>query len=196
MAIGPVQLSNLALYKIGEKKPLTTWPDPSTNGTLCYQFFDTVMDEVLESEDWKCARASAELAQLSDSPTLEEEYEYQYALPNDCLLPRIVCDENGTKFATKWEVEGRNILSGEDEVYLKYTKREIDLNIWTPTLRKVFVLKLAIELVTPIGKSRAILQNLALELTEIAIPQAEISNARIGYVEDEEGDDLAIEAGR
>lgn len=194
MSIGPVELSNLALYKIGEKEALTGWPDTSTNGRLCCLFFDNIRDETLETEDWKCARARAKLAQLADAPAFE--YDYQYTLPNDCLLPRIVCDENGTKLTVPWEVEGRNLLTNLDEVYLKYTKREIDLNKWTPTLRKVFILKMAIELVVPIGKSRGILQNLALELTEIAIPNAEISNARVGYVPDEDGEDLAVEAGR
>jgi len=195
MSIGPVEFCNLALYKIGEKEALTSWPDPSTNGTICKTFFDNVLDETLEIEDWKCARDRKKLAQLADAP-VSDEYEYQYALPNDCLLPRIVCDANGTKFTVPWDLEGRNILTNEEEVYLKYTKRELDLNIWTPTLRKVFVLKMAIELCTPIGKSRAILQNLALELTEIAMPAAEISNARVGYVADENGESLAIEAGR
>lgn len=194
MSIGPVYVSNQALYKIGEKKPLVTWPDPSTNGTICKQFFDTVRDEVLESEDWKCATDRAKLAQLTDAPAFE--YDYQYQLPNDCLRPLIICDENGKKLTVKWEVEGRNLLTSLDEVYIKYIKREIDLNKWTPTLLKVFVLKMAIELITPLGKSRSILQNLALELTEIALPTAEISNARIGYVADENGDSLAIEAGR
>ena len=195
MSIGPVELCNQSLYKIGEKQPLTTWPDPSTNGTICKVFFDNVLEEVLEMEDWKCAMKSAQLGQLTDAPALEE-YDHQYALPNDCLRPVLVCDELGVKFTAKWEQEGRSILTSEDEVYLKYIKRELDLNKWTPTLRKLFVVKMAIELVTPIGKNPKILQNLALELTEIAIPQAETSNARLGQVADEEGEDLAIEAGR
>lgn len=195
MPVGPVKLCNQALYKIGEKIPLTSWPDTSTNGIICQMFFDNVMEEVLEMEDWKCARARASLAQLSDAPAFDE-YDYQYALPNDCLLPRIVCDANGTKLTVKWDVEGRNLLTNLDEVYLKYTKREIDLTKWTPSLRKIFILKMAIELVTPIGKSSRIIENLALELTEIVIPQAEISNARMSYVADEDGEDLAIEAGR
>lgn len=195
MSVGPVKICNQALYKIGEKDKLTSWPDPSTNGIICYEFFDDIRDVTLESEDWKCARKSAKLAQLDESPALDE-YDYQYAWPNDCILPRIVCNVNGTKLTVKWEVEGRNILCGEDKVYLKYTKREIDLSKWTPTLINVFVLRMAIALVVPIGKSRGILQNLALELTDLVIPQAELSNARISYVSDEEGDPLATGAGR
>lgn len=196
MSIGPVELCNLVLYKIGEKQKLTAWSDPSTNGQICYLFFDNVRDETLEGEDWKCARSSAKLAQLSEAPAISGEYEYQYALPNDCILPRIVCDENGTKLKVKWDIEGHNLLCNLDEVYLKYTKREIDLNKWTPTLINVFILKMAIALVVPIGKSRGILQNLVLELTKLALPAAEISNARVGYVADEDGEDLAVEAGR
>lgn len=195
MSIGPVELCNQSLYKIGEKEALTTWPDPSTNGTICKVFFDNLLEEVLESEDWKCAMKSAQLAQLSDAPNLAQ-YDHQYTLPNDCLRPVLVCDESGVKFTAFWEQQGRNILTSEDEVYLKYIKRELDLNKWTPTLRRVFVLRMAIDLVIPIGKSPRILQNLALELTEIAIPQAEISNARLGQVADEAGEELAIEAGR
>lgn len=196
MSIGPVQICNLALYKIGEKQKITAWPDDSVNGRICYQFFDNVRDETLEFEDWKCARASARLAVLSASPAISGEYEYQYGLPNDCILPRIVCDENGLKFAVPWDIEGRNLLTNEDAVYLKYTFRQIDLNKWTPTLLNVFVLKMAIALVVPIGKNRSILSDLGVELTKIAIPNAEISNARVGYVADEEGEDLAVEAGR
>lgn len=195
MSIGPVELCNLALYKIGEKECLATWPDPSTNGQICKIFFDNVLDETLESEDWKCVTNRTKLARLTDVPIFE--YDYQYALPNDCLRPLFICDENGTKLNVKWDIEGRNLLTNEyPDIYIKYIKREIDLNQWTPSLRKIFVLKMAIELVTPIGKSRSILQNLAVELTKIALPNAEISNARIGYVSDEDGEELAIEAGR
>lgn len=195
MSIGPVELCNLALYKIGEKIPLAAWPDPSTNGEICKIFFDNLLEEILEMEDWKCAMKSAQLAQLSDAPALEE-YDHQYALPSDCLRPVLVCDELGVKFTAAWEQEGRNILTSEDEVYLKYIKREFDLNKWTPTLRRVFVLKMAIDLCKPVtGKSGSI-QDLAIELIEIAIPQAEISNARLGQVADEAGENLAIEAGR
>lgn len=196
MSIGPVEFCNLALYKIGEKQALTSWPDTSTNGTICKTFFDNVLDEVLESEDWYCSTARAKLALLSDAPAFP--YDHQYALPNDCLRPVRdgVCDETGTKFSVPWKIEGRNLLTDADDVYLIYIKRETDLNKWTPTLRKLFVLKMAIDLCTPLAKKSAILQNLALELKEIAIPAAEICNARVGYVEDEDGDDLAIEAGR
>lgn len=194
MSEGPVKISNKALYKIGEKLMITGWPDDSTNGQLCSMFFDSVRDEILESEDWKCATARAKLAQISTAPAFE--YDHQYALPNDCLRPLIICDKNGTKFDVPWVIEGRNLLTDEDVVYIKYIKRETDLSKWTPTLIKVFVLKMAIELCTPLSKSRNILESLAFELREIAIPQAEISNARVGYVKDEDGEDEAVEAGR
>lgn len=194
MSIGPVEFCNLALYKIGEKTPLTTWPDPSTNGEICKIFFDNLLEEVLESEDWKCAMTSAQLAQLTDAPALEE-FDHQYALPNDCLRPVLVCNELGVEFTAKWEQEGRNILTSEDEVYLKYIKRELDLNKWTATLRRIFVVRMAIDLCKPVTGESGSINDLAIELTEIAIPQAEISNARLGQVE-ESGETLAIEAGR
>lgn len=200
MSTSPVKISNLALYKLGETQRISTWPDESDNGELCYEFFVPVLEHVLESEDWQCVMSRARLARSSETPAFA--YEYQYALPNDCLRPVCICDVSGIPLDTDWEVgfdpvqKVRVLLTNEDEVYIKYIYRLVDLSKLTPTLVRVLYLNLAIELAVPLMKHARILEALHKELELVVLPAALAANAKVGYVEDEAAEDLATEVGR
>lgn len=91
-----VAIVNLALVRLRQKQLLPALDDTSTVGRSASLIYDSKRDLLLESYPWGFATGVEELSLAAG--TAPPGWAYAYALPNECLYVRAVCDENGARY--------------------------------------------------------------------------------------------------
>lgn len=98
------------------------------------------------------------------------EWTYQYLLPTDFLRLRSVYENDMTDHpATRFEIEGRRLLTHYETVSLKYIKKITDPKLFEELFRQVLILRLALTLCYPLAGTDAVRmrQELREELLQI-----------------------------
>ena len=130
-----VNMCNSALNLLGAST-IAALTDDTKNARLCNQRYEPVRNRVFRSHAWNCLHKRVQLAQNSTAPVVE--YDHAYALPSDCL--RVLKIHNGTtdsiKTALDYKLEGRNIVTDLDTVFLIYIALDTDPNNYDTYLRE------------------------------------------------------------
>jgi hypothetical protein len=130
-----VNICNSALNLLGAST-IAALTDDTKNARLCNQRYEPVRNRVFRSHAWNCLHKRVQLAQNSTAPVVE--YDHAYALPSDCL--RVLKIHNGTtdsiKTALDYKLEGRNIVTDLDTVFLIYIALDTDPNNYDTYLRE------------------------------------------------------------
>lgn len=136
----PVEVVNEALGQLG-KADITNLDDTADPVAVkAKRYFLSVLRSMLADHDWNFARARRTLAQNAVAPI--SEYTYAYALPDDCLFVRQM---NGTDHpSSQWKIEGRDLLTNDSTVIIKYTRWMDDPNMWSGGFHQAFVTLLAV----------------------------------------------------
>ena len=135
-----IDICNIALSYLGEDKINALDEDGTNPESLCFQFFDFCLENLLRRHDWSFASQRVELAQASSTPLFGWLYEYPF--PVNCLLVREVYLD------ADYEVEQRNILTDQNgDVQIRYTKKVTDMT----ELDSNFIKALAHYLASEIG---------------------------------------------
>lgn len=100
MAATEADICNRALLRVGQKRPIASLGDATTEAQLCAVLYPQCRDEVLSEAWWPFAAKHATLAAVNGAK--RTGWAYVYALPGDCLRPRFI--SNGSR-------PGANILS-------------------------------------------------------------------------------------
>jgi len=142
MAASDVSICNIALGKLGAQH-ITSLTENSKNARACNKYYAHVRDMVLRSHPWNCAIQRQPLAQLSEGPV--EEWNYQYQLPADpyCLRVLSINEADSDSIPAEYAVEGRKLLTNEDPVVLKYIRRLVDASEMDELLVEAVAAKLA-----------------------------------------------------
>jgi len=140
-----VNMCNSALNLLGAST-ISALTDDSKNARLCNQRYEPVRNRVFRSHAWNCLHKRVQLAQNSTAPVVE--YDYAYLLPSDCL--RVLKIHNGTtdSIATNldYKIEGRNIVTDIDTIFLIYIALDTDPNNYDTYLRESISHQLAADL--------------------------------------------------
>ena len=91
MAASTAALANAALAHLGVAGAITTLSsDTTTAGKACREFYPRARQETLIAHPWQCAKVSAAALTLvtTIATTDEQEWEFRYRLPENCLAPR------------------------------------------------------------------------------------------------------------
>jgi len=140
-----VNMCNSALNLLGAST-ISALTDDTKNARLCNQRYEPVRNRVFRSHAWNCLHKRVQLAQNSSAPIVE--YDHAYALPSDCL--RVLKIHNGTtdSIATDldYKLEGRNIVTDIDTVFLIYIALDTDPNNYDTYLRESISHQLAADL--------------------------------------------------
>jgi len=140
-----VNICNSALNLLGAST-IAALTDDTKNARLCNQRYEPVRNRVFRSHAWNCLHKRVQLAQNSTAPIVE--YDHAYALPSDCL--RVLKIHNGTTDsiadALDYKLEGRNIVTDIDTVYLIYIALDTDPNNYDTYLRESISHQLAADL--------------------------------------------------
>lgn len=166
--MGPTELCNMALGRIGSARIDTYDADQSIPAQYCRLFYEQTRDSLIRSHRWRFARDRATLSANAEYEDDDNTFEYDYAydLPNDFLamqqpyegVPGLV----GTHY--NYSAEGKQILSNEDEMEIRYIKKVVDPNEFDPLFIEVLVLQLAIKLVMPLSGGGGLGENVRLGL--------------------------------
>lgn len=133
-----VSICNRALTQLGANL-ITSLDDNSTEAKVMDAAFNDALDAMLREARPLCATFRAALAQSSTSPVYGWDYAYQLPTEPYCLA---VMEIDESVDSTKWTIEGRQLLTDESTVKIKYIGRITD----TSKLDSVFVTALAMRL--------------------------------------------------
>jgi hypothetical protein len=140
-----VNMCNSALNLLGAST-IAALTDDTKNARLCNQRYEPVRNRVFRSHAWNCLHKRVQLAQNSTAPIVE--YDHAYALPSDCL--RVLKIHNGTTdsiaSALDYKLEGRNIVTDIDTVFVIYIALDTDPNNYDTYLRESISHQLAADL--------------------------------------------------
>ncbi len=187
-----VDISNAALNTLGASN-IVSLDEDSKAGRLINQRYSAVRDAVFRSHNWNSLIRRANLAQNSVSPAFG--YTFQYPLPTDCL--RVLEFSNGTLTYPKdnmtdnsggavYVVEGRELLTDEATVFIKYISRVEDPNLYDTLLVDTLSARLAMEICYAITGSNSMIS------TTKALYDEKIKEAR--FVDATEGAAAKFEA--
>lgn len=139
-----VQICNLALQRVGGQ--LITEIDEGTQAAiLCATAYALVVDEVISSGAWSAATFRAVLAQTTATPAFG--YDYQYQLPTDPKLLRIIeVYSTSRAAAVDYKIEGTKLLSDDTAVSIRYIGRIDSPDDFGPFITRCVVARLAVEL--------------------------------------------------
>jgi hypothetical protein len=144
-----VNMCNSALNLLGAST-ISALTDDTKNARLCNQRYEPVRNRVFRSHAWNCLHKRVQLAQNSTAPVVE--YDHAYALPSDCL--RVLKIHNGTTdsiaSALDYKLEGRNIVTDIDTVFVIYIALDTDPNNYDTYLRESISHQLAADLASAI----------------------------------------------
>jgi len=140
-----VNMCNSALNLLGAST-IAALTDDTKNARLCNQRYEPIRNRVFRSHAWNCLHKRVQLAQNSTAPIVE--YDHAYALPSDCL--RVLKIHNGTTdsiaSALDYKLEGRNIVTDIDTVFLIYIALDTDPNNYDTYLREAISHQLSADL--------------------------------------------------
>ena len=153
-----VNICNSALNLLGAST-ISALTDDTKNARLCNQRYEPVRNRVFRSHAWNCLHKRVQLAQNSTAPVIE--YDYAYALPSDCL--RVLKIHNGTTdsivTSLDYKIEGRNIVTDIDTIYLIYIALDTDPNNYDTYLRESISHQLAADLAYAITNNATLANN-------------------------------------
>jgi hypothetical protein len=153
-----VNMCNSALNLLGAST-ISALTDDTKNARLCNQRYEPVRNRVFRSHAWNCLHKRVQLAQNSSAPVVE--YDHAYALPSDCL--RVLKIHNGTtdSIATSldYKLEGRNIVTDIDTIFLIYIALDTDPNNYDTYLRESISHQLAADLCYAITNNATLANN-------------------------------------
>ena len=153
-----VNMCNSALNLLGAST-IAALTDDTKNARLCNQRYEPVRNRVFRSHAWNCLHKRVQLAQNSTAPIVE--YDHAYALPSDCL--RVLKIHNGTTdsiaSALDYKLEGRNIVTDIDTVFLIYIALDTDPNNYDTYLRESISHQLAADLCYAITNNATLATN-------------------------------------
>ena len=153
-----VNMCNSALNLLGAST-ISALTDDTKNARLCNQRYEPVRNRVFRSHAWNCLHKRVQLAQNSTAPVVE--YDNAYALPSDCL--RVLKIHNGTtdSIATNldYKIEGRNIVTDIDTIFLIYIALDTDPNNYDTYLRESISHQLAADLSYAITNNSTLANN-------------------------------------
>ena len=153
-----VNMCNSALNLLGAST-ISALTDDTKNARLCNQRYEPVRNRVFRSHAWNCLHKRVQLAQNSTAPVVE--YDYAYLLPSDCL--RVLKIHNGTtdSIATSldYKLEGRNIVTDIDTIFLIYIALDTDPNNYDTYLRESISHQLAADICYAITNNATLANN-------------------------------------
>lgn len=164
MAESNTSICNQALGRLGSQRinDFDSTTDDSTQFIQCKLHFEPTRDSLLRSYPWRFARARKILSQVPDADIPESEdfeWDNQFILPTDFLAMRSIYEgrfsgENFRSFA----LEGQRLLTNDDTMEIRYTKKVTDASKFDPLFVEALVLLLADKLIGPLPGGDARIQ--------------------------------------
>ncbi|MCA0211391.1 MAG: hypothetical protein LCH74_20220 [Proteobacteria bacterium] len=138
-----VEISNLALSKLGEDDQLIDPDDDTKPARSIKAVWNSVRDAVLRRHLWNFAMKRALLSRLVAAPAFG--FAHQYQLPDDFI--RLDIDELDTNVLRKWSLEGsrRLLCDATGPIEVRYVARIAETGDWDALFVEAFACRLAFQ---------------------------------------------------
>ena len=161
MAITAVQLANMAIGHVGSSQLIDLLTEKTTEAQQCNLYFDQAVETTLEDFNWPLATKYGALALVTDNSAVTTPYDwvYGYRYPTDCIhVRRIVTalgriDPNPPPWHPGIDDQGRLIWTDVEDAIIEYTKRVIDVNLFSPLFVDVVAWRLAAYIAPALSKT-------------------------------------------
>lgn len=174
-SVSDTSICNMALGRLSANRidDINDNTDTSVEAIQCRLHYSQTRDALIRSHWWRMARAR----EILSANTVDEplgEWDNAYDLPLDFLRMKkpyegVVSGE--TELMYTYSLEGKQILSNESPMKIRYIKRVTDPTQFDPLFIEVFIIKLALKMIIPLGGggkgSEAIRTGLLLDLEGI-----------------------------
>lgn len=121
-----VDVANAAIIDLGAN-PIIGFSDTTKEARLTSVRYPVARDAVLRMCPWKSVSSRVVLAASTTKPAFN--YLYAYPVPTDFI--RLI---EIYPLDTSWKVEGRNILSSNSTMNLRYVSNAYDITVYDPLL--------------------------------------------------------------
>lgn len=131
-----VEICNRALVMLGQE-PIMTLDETSKASRRCKQLYVPARDKLLREHPWSFAITRRYLAR--QDVVVPYGYKFSYAVPTDCLRVVWVSPE-------RYVLEGRSLLTDEDQVEIRYVQRTEDPGMFDDKFVECLAIRLACDL--------------------------------------------------
>jgi len=173
-------LLNESLVTIGASR-IAAIDDGSINANHCQTLYPTTRDALLRMHHWNFATGRALLSASPTAPLFE--YTFAYPLPADFLKMRefngVVTDE---VWPGRYTIEEKSLLTNDTPVYITYTKRVVDPNIFDALFYQVLTTWMASKLANAIPKDHKKAGDLLSMAMNLLLPSALAVDGQEGTV--------------
>lgn len=161
-----VGIANIALRMIGGDT-ITSFTQGSNNANAVQDLYDELRLQML-SYPWNFAATRVKLARSATEPVFE--FTYAYVLPSDWIYTVSVHDNDagvGRVFYKEEQVGDQNVLlASSEDIYLRYTKDDEDVNHMSSEFRRALSLGLARDMAIVVPNSNTLQTNLSAQFNK------------------------------
>ena len=165
------EICNMALGRLGAKRisDFADTNEANLQSVQCRLHYVQTRDALLRSHWWRFARYRVQLSENTTAPTFE--FDNAFDLPSDFLRLWIKPFEDNNwglnNTDRTFSIEGKQLLTNEDSVYLRYIRRVTDPAEFDPLFIEVLVLKLAIKMVMPLSQDKELYSTIYQEMRDV-----------------------------
>lgn len=164
-----IGIVNDALAMVGEPR-ITSLDEGSDTANTCRDLYEAQLEVMLRGNAWNFATKRARLARLADVPVFG--YQYAYQLPTGWLRTISAHDNDAGYGALDYRMEGRQLLTNAEDVYLRYVGMVDDPNYMPPDFRKALSASIAELLAMQIKQSNTLAERISEQLRRGYLPKA------------------------
>ena len=147
-----VNICNMALSRIGAST-ITSLTDGTQEAKLCNTFFDNLADRAMMQGSWSSTLKRVVLAQTTNTPAFQYDYEYQLPVDPKCL--KVLMIDEDVDGEHKYSIEDDKLLTDKNGVSIKYIAQITDPENYDPMLTEAIEVLLAAYLVYPLTGSQS-----------------------------------------
>lgn len=157
MASSSTQIANLAFAKIGQVR-VESITETGNAARWANELYGTARDYVTEAGIWRHAKTTLTMEETTN--TRDEDYEYAYTRPSNCLKFWYILPETGQfdpRYPIRFECEGDVIFTDEATARGVYIRQETDVTKFMPSFTDCVAWYLAHLLVQPLRLENALI---------------------------------------
>jgi len=126
----------------------------TTEAQLCEEYYQDILEDILEEHPWTFAIKRYELPKSAESPP--KPFAAKFLVPPDVL--RVLDASSNPDFTemnpTDWQLEGRYIIANAGIMYARAVSKQTDPGEFSAKFTRVLVTRLAAEMALAITQSR------------------------------------------
>ena len=162
------EIINQALGRIGAKR-ISDFDDTTEDNNQSVHarlHYAQTRNALLRSHWWRFARTRVQLSPNATAPPFE--YSTAFDLPNDFLREWLPAWEDNSEVQGRtrnsYSLEGKQLLSNETTMRLRYIRKVEDVTEFDPLFTEVLVLQLALKFVMPLSQDKVLWRTIYGEL--------------------------------